>query len=355
MSELATREQSTADLDLTTAPFTWRTLQAIAGTEMVPRSYRNKPEAILACILMGRELGMGPMESLRRIDVIDGSPTPSAEWMVARVFEEGHAIYATEQTAERCTVVGKRFRDGEVVAESSFTFTIDMARRAGLTNKNNWKNYPEAMLFWRAVGQLCRQLFPDVLGGLKNLPDELGSADWEPPSPAEVETVETVDVETGEVLTAEVVESDDEDAEAAEAEVVDEPGPLDEAPFEQAADPEPEVQGDTPKQRAQARIEGLADEADAWAELYDLLCEEPSMKWTNDQLEESTRYLYLLMHRVRLAPEDRLHRVLRSNFGVEHVTNLAKTKPEGGLVRLATMSWEAAWNKVREAGEGEDS
>ena len=176
-----TTDTTPALLDVTTAPVTWKTLEAISRTDFVPKSLRGNTPAILACVLAGRELGMGPMEALRTIDMIDGRPHPSAEWMVGKVFDAGHVIAALEQSATACTVEGVRFRDGAEVARMQFTFTIDMAQRAGLAGKSNWKNYPEAMLYWRAVAQLCRQFFPDMLRGLKYTPEELGDGEWVPP------------------------------------------------------------------------------------------------------------------------------------------------------------------------------
>ena len=127
-------------LDVTQAPVTWKTLEAISRTDFVPKALKGNTHAILACVLAGRELGMGPMEALRTIDMIDGKPHPSAEWMVGRVFDAGHVIAAVEQTAEECTVEGTRYRDGDVAATMRFTFTIDMAKRANLAAKTNWKN-----------------------------------------------------------------------------------------------------------------------------------------------------------------------------------------------------------------------
>lgn len=205
MTDLETIVETPAP-DLATSAFTWNTLRAISKTEFVPSALRNKPEAILACILTGRELGLGPMESLRTIDMIDGKPSPSSEWMVGKVLDAGHVIVADEQTSESCTVTGIRFRDGAEQARMSFTFTWDMANRVTdkrgkrLTEKSNWRNYPEAMLYWRATSQLCRQFFPDVLRGLKYLPDELG-AEWEPPEPElpDHPTTEVLD-DNGEVV-----------------------------------------------------------------------------------------------------------------------------------------------------------
>jgi len=196
-----------AIIPLDSAPFTFNTLEAVANTDFVPKGLRGKPKAILAAILTGRELGLGPMESLRSIDVIDGRPSPSAEWMVSRIFEAGHILEIEEQTDERCTVKGTRFMaDREITM--SFTFTIKMAERANLTGKFNWKAYPEAMLYWRAVAQLARQLYPDVLRGIKHLPDELGADNIDvygqlPEETTEIiETTEGsfVDPETGEMI-----------------------------------------------------------------------------------------------------------------------------------------------------------
>lgn len=188
--------------DLMAQAFTWKTLHAISHTDFVPKALRGKPEAILAAVLYGRELGMGPMESLRVIDMIDGKPTPSAEWMVSKVFNAGHVIVAESQTSTECTATGIRYRDGAEVARMSFTFTLDMAKRAGLTNKSNWKNYPEAMLYWRAVAQLCRQFFPDVLRGLSHLPEELGDGEWVD----EPMATPRFDAETGEIVDEPIID-----------------------------------------------------------------------------------------------------------------------------------------------------
>lgn len=206
-------EEDRSLIPLDRAPFTYKTATAIARTEFVPKGLRGNVPAILAAIMTGRELGLGPMESLRSIDVIDGRPSPSAEWMVGRVFEAGHIVVATEQTATSCTVRGTRFMgpDGTTY-EMEFTFTIEMAKRAGLTNKSNWKNYPEAMLYWRAVAQLVRQFFPDVIRGIKHLPEELGSAEWLPPGYEQDMTVPTG--------TPTLEESQDDDLDLEEENVV---------------------------------------------------------------------------------------------------------------------------------------
>lgn len=164
--------------------------ETIASTEFVPRTYRGNVPAILACINYGRELGIGPMESLQVIDIIDGKASQSAELMVSQVRAAGHSILPKELTDKVCTVVGKRSDTGD---EMAFTFTWEMAKRAELTAKSNWRKYPEAMLWARAVSQLCRMLFADVISGVSYTSEELGSISDAGPETLEGVVVEMID------------------------------------------------------------------------------------------------------------------------------------------------------------------
>lgn len=143
---------------------------AIAKTEFVPKGLRNRPEAVMACVLAGHEMGIGPMMALAKIDVIEGKPAPSAELMRAVVLAHGHEVWLEEQTATRVTLCGKR-RDSDHTTK--VTWTMDDARRAGLDRKAVWKSYPRAMLLARATGELCRAVFPDVLAGLSYTAEEV--------------------------------------------------------------------------------------------------------------------------------------------------------------------------------------
>lgn len=164
--------------DLSHTPFTWKTLTAIANTEFVPSGLRGKPEALLAAVYFGRELGLGPMQSMNMIDIIDGKPSLSAELQNARIREAGHSVTTLDWTDQVATLKGVRADNGD---EMTVSFTADMAKRAGLTNKNNWKNYPEAMLFARALSMLARALFPDVFAAAHvYTADELGSSEYVP-------------------------------------------------------------------------------------------------------------------------------------------------------------------------------
>jgi hypothetical protein len=144
-------------------------LKFISGTEFVPPGLRGNLPAILACVATGRDLGIGDMAALKAIHIVDGKATFSAELMVQLVRRAGHSIVG-EVSDGSATVTGVRADNGDTMKS---TWTLAMAERAGLLKKQNWVKYPEAMLWARAVSQLCRMLFADCFAGGTYTPEEL--------------------------------------------------------------------------------------------------------------------------------------------------------------------------------------
>lgn len=142
----------------------------ICDTDFVPDAYRGNAPAVAAAILAGRELGIGPMTSLRHVQLVKGSPSLSAEYKRARVLAAGHEFNILEATTQRCRVKGKRRGSSEPPLE--VTFSMEDAKRAGLLNPSrsgkpgNWQTRPRRMLFARAGSELCDMLFSDVVNGL---------------------------------------------------------------------------------------------------------------------------------------------------------------------------------------------
>jgi hypothetical protein len=127
--------------------------------------------------LAGRELGLGPMASLRGIDMIEGSPHLSGETIMALVRRAGHRIRIVHMNPQGATVIGERLENGQVVESCEFSFLEEDARAAGLLGKNNWKSYAAVMMAWRAITMCGRFMFADLLGGgvkLTYTADELG-------------------------------------------------------------------------------------------------------------------------------------------------------------------------------------
>src|SRR5262245_50876808 len=135
----------------------------IAGTSFVPKALRGDPAEVLACILPGQELGLGPMQALRMINVIEGRPAASAELMRALVNRAGHRIDVVEAKQDSVTLAGVRSDTG---SRATVTWTLKDAERAGLLKNPAWSKYPRSMLLARATSELCRAIFSDVNTGL---------------------------------------------------------------------------------------------------------------------------------------------------------------------------------------------
>src|SRR4051812_37817566 len=55
----------------------------LARSHLAPKALWGKPEDVLLVIWAGREFGLGAMQSLRGIEIIEGKPVLKADLMVA--------------------------------------------------------------------------------------------------------------------------------------------------------------------------------------------------------------------------------------------------------------------------------
>ena len=173
---------------LSPAEVNWKTAQKIANTPFVPTAFRGKPEAVFAAILYGDELGLGPMQSLNSIHVIEGKPSMSPELMRALVARAGHRLDVKLASNDKVVLWGKRADNG---SEATVEWSMKDAQQAGLAGRGAWKTYPRAMLLARATSEICRQIFSDCIMGLSYTPEEASSiagVEW---TDAPVEPVQT--------------------------------------------------------------------------------------------------------------------------------------------------------------------
>jgi len=156
-----------------------RQADVLATSRIIPRAYQNRSADVIAAGLAGFAFGWDVMTSLRNYHVIEGTASLRPEAMLGLVRRAGHSVtlVVIDSTVDgqscrmaRATGV-RRDNNDQHVAELT---TLD-AKKAGLANKNNWKQYEDSMLTWRAVSALCRVLFPDVVLGAGYVPEELGA------------------------------------------------------------------------------------------------------------------------------------------------------------------------------------
>ena len=152
----------------------------ISNSELAPKDYRNKLENCMVAIMMGRELGLSPMQALQGIAVINGRPSVWGDALWALVLS--HPEYGgcdEEVTEAEAKCVLRRIRRG-VASSVTETFSMADAKKAGLVGEKDgegkntpWKTYPKRMMMWRARTFAARSLYADALKGLSSA-EEVG-------------------------------------------------------------------------------------------------------------------------------------------------------------------------------------
>lgn len=141
----------------------------LADSQMVPKDFQKNPGNVLVAVQMGAEVGLGAMQAIQNIAVINGRPSIWGDAMKAIVLAHPDCLGIDEMDEKeigeameaRCTI-RRRGRDPYTT-----TFTKEDAEKAGLwTKAGPWQDYPNRMLKMRARSFACRDVFPDALRGL---------------------------------------------------------------------------------------------------------------------------------------------------------------------------------------------
>jgi hypothetical protein len=168
-----TRGQSRLDDSLFSkelAPHYMQLASKLASSELVPKSFRGKPQDLFICWAMGYQVGLSPEQSMQCIAVINGKPAMWGDDMLALCMAHKDFVDIIEEPilkdsktfGFRCIV--KRRGRADKISE----FTLENAKTAGLLSKGGvWTQYPERMLKFRARGFCLRDAFPDALKGIK--------------------------------------------------------------------------------------------------------------------------------------------------------------------------------------------
>ena len=151
--------------------FVSKLAQTYSKSGLVPQAYKNRPADCFLALSMGGELGLGPVQSLQAINVIQGRPSLSAQTMLALIkskFPDAYIKIIADSTGAECTM-GRHQDD-----KNTYTAVWDhaKAKAMGLTGKDNWIKQFSNMCRWRCISEASRFMFPDVIMNLYS-PDEI--------------------------------------------------------------------------------------------------------------------------------------------------------------------------------------
>ena len=165
------------DLTTASAPAADLTAQmdyarAVSGAAMLPQAYRGKPADIMLAVGLGQSMGLAPAEALYRIDVIQGTPTASAELIASNVRKAGHTLRVRVDEAAG-SVTATIIRRDDPDYEHTVVRDMAWAKQMGLDKKDNYRKQPLTMLQWRAVTAVARLAASEALYGVGHTADEV--------------------------------------------------------------------------------------------------------------------------------------------------------------------------------------
>lgn len=153
----------------------------LAESDMVPKTFKDKPQDILVCMMWSHTLGIPVVQGLQYIAVINGKPSMYGDGLLAVCMSSGKLESIDEEVKDvngslvaTCTVKRRGMN-----ARTS-VFSQSDAEKAGLWNKTDaWTKYPRRMLQMRARGFALRDVFPDVLSGIASAEEQRDIIDVE--------------------------------------------------------------------------------------------------------------------------------------------------------------------------------
>lgn len=151
-----------------------RAAAMMAKTDIVPQTYRGKPENCFVAIEMASRMGVSPLMVMQNLYVVQGKPSWSGQAATAMLknspeFRNVKHIYTGTKNKDDwgCFVEAERISSGEVVTGPEVT--ISMAKAEGWYGKSGskWQTMPELMLAYRASAFFARVHSPELLMGMQ--------------------------------------------------------------------------------------------------------------------------------------------------------------------------------------------
>ena len=123
-----------------------RDIEVMAKRAAASRMFGMDENQAFTLMLICEAEGLHPIEALRRYHIIQGRPALRAEVVLADMMKAGWIVeWLTE--ADNREVQEAEFRHSrKCPAGKRVPFTFNDAKLAGLTGKDNWRNWTPAML-----------------------------------------------------------------------------------------------------------------------------------------------------------------------------------------------------------------
>jgi len=122
----------------------------------------KSPEQAIALMLVAQAEGQHPATIAQDYDIIQGKATRKTHSVLARFQAAGGKVEWHALTGMIADATFSHPQGGALRME----WTIAQAKAAGLTGKDNWKNYPRAMLRARCIAEGVRAVYPAAIGGM---------------------------------------------------------------------------------------------------------------------------------------------------------------------------------------------
>jgi hypothetical protein len=126
---------------------------------------KSQAQAVVK-IMAGRELGLSPFESMRNLYLVNGKLAIQSNALASLIkLSKKYDYKIDKHDDQECSISFFEIIDGKKEPLGVSTFTFKDAAKAGLANKDVWKNYPKNMLFARSLSNGVRFYCPDAACG----------------------------------------------------------------------------------------------------------------------------------------------------------------------------------------------
>lgn len=158
----------------------------------------------MTLMLLSQAKGMHPVLILEDYDIVAGRPAMKSQRMLAKFQQAGGIMRWLQRDDEKCSA---EFSHPSCPEPTVVEWTMKMAVKAGLANKDIWKQYPRPMLSNRVISEGVRYVYPSAIGGDVYTPDEIEQFEARPPTAAEKRAATKAVEKKAEAVKATVVET----------------------------------------------------------------------------------------------------------------------------------------------------